>query len=389
MSSVGDIWASMQDDEERRKKEYNAKRALSSLPTMGGSGGVRMEVAVKATRKGSKRGLTKEQKRAASESVSIVMSQGSAAVTGESADNICIGNGSEAGAAATVISASAMMAKLGRDINIIDGSESSAARRKSLAEIHANLFARHSMSEGDYNEVFREVCRSVFKKFADPAEKCRELTLRITLGFFERGSDFVPVLGYLFPAFMQRVPAGLAYDEDMKVFVHDIEAHEAYRRGKAVERQDRTGSVGPSVHTVVEPSEEIRFLVSSSRALLHPLVGLTNPTRPATARTGLHCSAEPHREGVRPRRVQRAQPVLPRGDHVPAVAAARPLPRPQGRVLRRAQLAGGPRRLRAGHEVLRSRARARGAAGAAPQAREGANLTPTQPQPILNSPNPT
>jgi len=259
-TSVDDIWASMQDDEERKKKEYNAKRALSSLPTMGGSGGVPLEVAVKATKKWHKRGLTKEQKRAASESVSIVMSQGSATAS-LTTESTVISEDTET--ASTEISANAMMAKLSRDINIIDGSDSSASKRKSLAEIHANLFVRHSMSEGDYNEVFREICRSVFKKFADPAEKCRELTLRISLGFFERGSDFVPVLGYFFPAFMQRVPPGMAYDEDMKVFVHDIESHEAYRRGKAVERQDRGGTAGPLAHTVVEPSEEIRYLVSS------------------------------------------------------------------------------------------------------------------------------
>ena len=48
----------------------------------------------------------------------------------------------------------------------------------------------------------------------------------------------------------------------MKVFLTDIESHEAYRRGKAVDRQDRIGGAdnGTIGLHVVEPSEEIRHL---------------------------------------------------------------------------------------------------------------------------------
>jgi hypothetical protein len=53
----------------------------------------------------------------------------------------------------------------------------------------------------------------------------------------------------------------LAYDEELKIFVTDIEIHEAYKRGKAVDRQDRTGGAGGILtHNVVEESEEIRNL---------------------------------------------------------------------------------------------------------------------------------
>jgi hypothetical protein len=97
------------------------------------------------------------------------------------------------------------------------------------------------MSTSDYNEVFRDSCKSIFKRFSDSAEKCREISLKITQSFFENSADFVPVLAYFFPMLMQRLPGGLAYDEDMKVFVSNMEVHEAYRRGKAVDRQDKTG----------------------------------------------------------------------------------------------------------------------------------------------------
>jgi len=75
--------------------------------------------------------------------------------------------------------------------------------------------------------------------------------------FFSKCSDIIAVLGYFIPALMSRVPQGIAYDEEMKLFVFDLENHEAYRRGKAVTREDRTQVTSI---TVVEPSEEVRAL---------------------------------------------------------------------------------------------------------------------------------
>ena len=100
-------------------------------------------------------------------------------------------------------------------------------------------------------------CKSIFKRFADPVEKNRELAFRITMLFFEHASDFTLVLGYFVPALMARIPPGIAYDEEMKVFVMDLDTHEAYRRGKAVDRADKAGL---SSFTTVEPSEELRLL---------------------------------------------------------------------------------------------------------------------------------
>lgn len=78
---------------------------------------------------------------------------------------------------------------------------------------------------------------------------------------------------------MRLLPPSLAYDEDVKVFVTDLEAHEAYRRGRAVDRQDKGGAgvggregggkegagakpkeSGLLTHSVIEVSEEIRLL---------------------------------------------------------------------------------------------------------------------------------
>jgi 1-pyrroline-5-carboxylate dehydrogenase len=41
----------------------------------------------------------------------------------------------------------------------------------------------------------------------------------------------------------------------MKVFISDFESHDAYKRGKAVDRQDRGGIQGMNNHTVIETSD--------------------------------------------------------------------------------------------------------------------------------------
>jgi hypothetical protein len=39
--------------------------------------------------------------------------------------------------------------------------------------------------------------------------------------------------------------------------VTDIESHEAYKRGRAVDREDKREISGPAIHKVVEESEEV------------------------------------------------------------------------------------------------------------------------------------
>lgn len=157
------------------------------------------------------------------------------------------------------ISLTELQPKLTKEINAISDS-SQVIRKNGLQNLHRLLFVEHKLTEREYSELFHDVCRPVFKRFADPVEKCRDLAQRLTKAFFERAVDIVPVLAYYFPALMQRIPPSLGYDDEMKVFVLDPEAHNAYKRGKAVERQDKAGAVSGQSTIVVEPSEEIRFL---------------------------------------------------------------------------------------------------------------------------------
>lgn len=156
------------------------------------------------------------------------------------------------------VDAKTMLLKVGRNVEVMTNSEDVAQRKQAMTTLHRIMFEESTMVASDYSIVFRDIAKPIFKRFSDPVEKCRELALKLTRAFFENASDLILVLGYFIPALMQRVPAGMAFDEDMKVFVMDMETHEAYRRGKAVDRQDR----GDSLQTlsVVETSEELRLL---------------------------------------------------------------------------------------------------------------------------------
>ena len=87
------------------------------------------------------------------------------------------------------IDAKTSMTKLARTINSL-ADESQSVRRKSLETIKTTLFEEFKLSTEDYGEVFSDICKSIFKRFADPVEKNRELAFRITMLFFEHASDF-------------------------------------------------------------------------------------------------------------------------------------------------------------------------------------------------------
>ena len=72
-------------------------------------------------------------------------------------------------------------------------------------------------------------------------------------------------MGYFMPALSARLPQGMAFDEEMKVFVFDMDSHEAYRRGVATQRADKKNL---ATHPVVEPSEEIRLIACQTLSTL-------------------------------------------------------------------------------------------------------------------------
>eukprot|EP00903_Cladosiphon_okamuranus_P014433 g13393.t1 len=105
--------------------------------------------------------------------------------------------------------------------------------------------------------LMEALAKVMFKGLADPTEACREAAIHAVTLFVEHVSDLTPHLAYLFPILMARgVPAGSLYDPSLELFVHDNEQHEAYKRGRATERQDRHL---PVVQSMAEGSEELRL----------------------------------------------------------------------------------------------------------------------------------
>ena len=57
---------------------------------------------------------------------------------------------------------------------------------------------------------------------------------------------------------MTKLPDGIGYDEEMKLFISNMSSHELYRRGRSVQRQDKISACS---FLVVEKSEEIRLMI--------------------------------------------------------------------------------------------------------------------------------
>ena len=87
--------------------------------------------------------------------------------------------------------------------------------------------------------MFEELAKPLFKRFGDPSEQCRELSVKVATHCLSTVLNLTPHLAYFFPALMRRMPQGHMYDPEMSIFIHDIDAHEAHKRGRANVRQDK------------------------------------------------------------------------------------------------------------------------------------------------------
>jgi hypothetical protein len=262
---MDDIFAEMKAEASRQMAVHQSKASSSKSKHSKKEDSVEALMAKAGAKDAVKKKKEKKEKKADNEKLSsaakaamaILKPKQQRSVVSSFSANVS-GAASVAGGTATVerveTDSKTVMTKIARDVNSL-ADESQAVRRSAIEAINRTLFTEHRLSVEDYGEVFSDICKPIFKRYADPVEKIRELAFTITMNFFDAASDFTLVLGYFIPALMARVPAGMAYDEEMKVFVTDLEAHEEYRRGKAVDRADKASL---NVATMVEPSEELR-----------------------------------------------------------------------------------------------------------------------------------
>jgi hypothetical protein len=81
------------------------------------------------------------------------------------------------------INAQDMMLKLSKDLNILKSDGSSDTKKRSLVSMYKLLFNIHTMPGNGYNQIFQDICKTVFKYFANVTEKNCELAMKITLKF--------------------------------------------------------------------------------------------------------------------------------------------------------------------------------------------------------------
>lgn len=109
------------------------------------------------------------------------------------------------------------------------------------------------------------------------SEQCRLISIDClnSLLLAGRHADVSKHLPYLVSALAARFPRSGGYDEALQVFVQDSRAHDRYKRGGAVERQDREGLLAGSrlsSHAALEPNEDLRLgAVSAFDCLLRGL----------------------------------------------------------------------------------------------------------------------
>jgi len=103
--------------------------------------------------------------------------------------------------------------------------------------------------------------RILFQLIGDKSEKCRNLSLDCLNVLFLSGSEVSKQIPYLMSAWSARFSRN-SYDSELEVFVADDDLNELYKRGGAIDRQDRDGllSQGSRLQLkLVEPSEELRL----------------------------------------------------------------------------------------------------------------------------------
>jgi hypothetical protein len=128
-------------------------------------------------------------------------------------------------------------------------------KSENLSDSEQSLVAKKELQS-----IMDSCGRRLFQLMSDQSEKCRGLSLQCLQILFLAGVDLVKDIPYLIPTLTARYSRS-AYDNELEVFVSDDRLHEFYKRGGAVDRQDRDGLLnqGSSLFQVIERDEELRL----------------------------------------------------------------------------------------------------------------------------------
>ena len=100
---------------------------------------------------------------------------------------------------------------------------------------------------------------TLFRCFNDTSEVCRSHAIECVKLLCLSNIDVGKHLGFLMPVLLRKYPP-VSFDKEMGVFVDDVESHQYYKRGGAINRQDKVNLLsGTQTVVVVDSSEEIRL----------------------------------------------------------------------------------------------------------------------------------
>lgn len=178
-------------------------------------------------------------------------------------------------------SAVALLRRLARAVQQVND-DAATARRQGLDTLSSVFLERRqidTMPEGTVGEMLAVLSQPLLRRFEDPVERHRSTAIRLYTALVERAPDLSPHLPYLFPMLERRASPAAGFDAGVSLFVFDREAHDAFKRGKAVQRSDFNMALERErVVTVCEPSEELRLTLCE---LLDALVRKMTPNRAA------------------------------------------------------------------------------------------------------------
>jgi len=107
--------------------------------------------------------------------------------------------------AATDLNSNAVVQGLARHVNCLS-EESKLSRRKALENIKKDTIARKpALTADEIKPVLNEIVKPLLKEFADPVEKCRELSVGIIRDFFLQVSEPEDYLPYVIPVMVNRL----------------------------------------------------------------------------------------------------------------------------------------------------------------------------------------
>ncbi|EDV28055.1 uncharacterized protein TRIADDRAFT_53253 [Trichoplax adhaerens] len=95
--------------------------------------------------------------------------------------------------------------KLQRDINCLEDDDRST-RKRAIEKISSETVGRRDqLNQDELQDLFKAIIKPLLKRFSDPVEKCRQLSIKLTSSFLSKVKNYGDILPYLIPCVRSRL----------------------------------------------------------------------------------------------------------------------------------------------------------------------------------------